>query len=250
MRFADDLIIYASSFAELVDMLDILVEELRAVGLELNAKKSKIFTTDRATVESAHPILVDCADAFIEVMRAMDTHKYLGCCYPGDLLKRGPTILEARLRCAWSKFSLFRHSLVNRHVDIKLRLRLFESVVTPAALYALTTAPLSAKSLERLAVTQRKMLRSIVGWVPLRNEDWADMYRRQRLKLEAALQRHPVRNWVEELISRKEKLRTEIVHCIKNPLTLRVAAWDPQSTFDDKLPIHPRRRRGRPRTVR
>ena len=156
-RFADDLIIYASSFAELVDMLDILVEELRAVGLELNAKKSKIFTTDRATVESAHPILVDCADAFIEVMRAMDTHKYLGCCYPGDLLKREPTILEARLRCAWSKFSLFRHSLVNRHVDIKLRLRLFESVVTPVALYALTTAPLSAKSLERLAVCRNKL---------------------------------------------------------------------------------------------
>ena len=184
------------------------------------------------------------------VMRTTDTHKYLGWCYPGDLLKRGQTILEGRLRCAWAKFNLFRHSLINRHVDVKLRLRLFDSVVTPAVLYSLSTAPLTAKDLERLAVTQRKMIRSIVGWVKLNENDWADMYRRLGAKVDAALQRQPVRTWVEALESRKEMLRSDILHQRRNALTLRVAAWDPQTIFDDKLPTQPKRKRGRPHTTR
>ena len=41
VRFADDLIIYACSLEEFTEMLDLLVEEFRIVGLEFNAKKSK-----------------------------------------------------------------------------------------------------------------------------------------------------------------------------------------------------------------
>ena len=46
VRFADDLIIYANSFAEL-EVVDGLVAEFVLVGLELNTKKSKIFTLDK-----------------------------------------------------------------------------------------------------------------------------------------------------------------------------------------------------------
>ena len=123
-------------------------------------------------------------------------------------------------------------------------------VVAPAVLYSLPTAPLTAKDLERLAVTQRKMIRSIVGWVKLNEDDWADMYRRLGAKVDAALQRQPVRTWVEALESRKEMLRSDILHQRRKALTLRVATWDPQAIFDDKLPTQPKRKRGRPRTTR
>lgn len=63
----------------------------------------------------------------IEVARAKETHKYLGASLPGDLRVRGKANLAHRLKCAWSKFHLFHASLTNKHVNIKLRLRLFDT---------------------------------------------------------------------------------------------------------------------------
>ena len=115
-------------------MLEMLIEELRRVGLDLNSKKSKILTLDEGVCNAASPVLVEIADGFIEVLRSGDQHKYLGAALPGDLRKRGGTILAHRLHCAWSKFHMFKHALTNRHVDKKLRLKLFDSVVSPFAL--------------------------------------------------------------------------------------------------------------------
>ena len=65
------------------------------------------------------PILVETGASFIEVARRNQHHTYLGNSFAGDLRKRGKGILANRLSCAWSKFHLFRHSLTNKHVDIK-----------------------------------------------------------------------------------------------------------------------------------
>ena len=58
---------------------------------------------------------------------------------------------------------MFRPSLTNRHLDIRLRLKLFDAVESPTTLYGLATAPLTAAVLERLAVAQRKMLYTPYG---------------------------------------------------------------------------------------
>jgi len=152
VRFADDLIIYANSLNELAEMLDLLVIEFRSAGLELNAKKSKLFTLAEDIISYDSPFLVEAGGAFIEVARKNDRNSYLGSSFIGDLRNRGRGILANRIRCAWFKFHLFKHSLTNKHVDIKLRLRLFEAVVSPAALYGLSTAPLTAAGLELLAL--------------------------------------------------------------------------------------------------
>ena len=65
---------------------------------------------------------------------------------------------------------------------IKLRFKLFESVVSPSLLYGLTTAPLTQVDYGTVDAAQRKMLRSVVGHVPCRNDDWADMHRRMSEK--------------------------------------------------------------------
>ena len=162
VRFADDLVLYANSAEELARMLDLLAEELAKVGLTLNAKKSKIFTTCSDHVNSDVPIFLDAAGDFIEVARAADLHKYLGCMIPGDLKRRGRANLEHRLHCAWAKFGMFKHALTDKHVDMKLRLRLLDAVVTPCALYGLTASPLTKKDEEHLSLAQRNMLRLMV----------------------------------------------------------------------------------------
>ena len=123
-------------------------------------------------------------------MRGREVHKYLRNAYPGALKNRGNTIVSNRLRCAWSKYNFFRHSLFDRHVDVKLRPKLFDSVVSPSACYGLPTAPLTKADLEELDVAQRKKLRRIVGYVARHGDEWEDFHRRMRCTLDAALSRH------------------------------------------------------------
>ena len=226
VRFADDLIIYAHSLEELVEMVELLVQELARAGLSLNARKSKVFTLDAGYCDSASPVYVDISDGMVEIVRGSDTHKYLGVALPGQLRRRGDTILAHRLKCAWSKFHMFRAALTNKHVDVRLRFRLFDAVVTPCAVYGLSTAPLTAAALERLAVTQRKMFRLMVGYVKSPDDSWADMNRRLSAKIERALERFPVRLWKEELAKNKQKLATKIASGSAPDLVRKIHAWD------------------------
>ena len=249
VRFADDLIIYSTDEAELADMLDMLAEELAKVGLTMNSKKCKIFTTSIDSVSCCVPLFLDAAGGFIEILRANDSHKYLGCLLPGDLRQRGRANLQYRLRCAWGKFHEFKRALTDKYVDVKLRLRLFDAVVTPCALYGLTTSPLTAKDEEQLATTQRKMLRLIIGYVKGDGDSWADMYRRLRLRLASAMAKKPVKEWVLLLKQKKQSLLDQITSGARNSLTCRLAAWRPDLEKDWKLCQSPCRGRGRPRAV-
>ena len=181
-------------------------------------------------------------------MRATETHKYLGAAYPGNLSNRGSVIFEHRLRCAWSKFHSIRETLTNRHVDVHLRLKLFDAVVTPAALYGLTTTPMVQKHCSRLGVTQRKMLRLIIGYTKHPEDTWAGMYRRLRQRLLAATSKHPIREWEQELSRRTRKFYDELLTCQRNRLSVRVFYWDPTCIRDPKSSHQPRRKRGRPCT--
>ena len=248
VRYADDLIIYSNSVAELEEMLEILVEELGKIGLAVNAKKCKIFTNNEDVAHSGMQLFIDSGDGFMEVTRTGEFHKYLGRMLPGHLANRGKVNLDYRVRCAWSKFKTFRHALTDKHIDVKLRLRLFDIVVTPSALYGLSSTPLTATNFEHLAVTQRKMLRLIVGYVKGPDDSRADMYRRLRDKIGAALQRHTIRDWVETLKADKQLLSAQVQSGERCLLTCQVTQWHPPAEDDPNLAHTPRRKRGRPRT--
>ena len=57
-------------------------------------------------------------------------HKYLGRHICGHSQNRGETELNHRIAQAWGKFHKHRQTL-NRNVPIGLRLKLFDSTVTP-----------------------------------------------------------------------------------------------------------------------
>ena len=70
--------------------------------------------------------------------------------------------MDHRIACAWGKFRALQKTFVNKHMDVGLRLRLFDAVVAPTAVYSLSTAPMTDYLHSRLDVSQRKMLRVIV----------------------------------------------------------------------------------------
>ena len=242
VRFADDLIIYASTMNELTDMLDMLADEFKIMGLELNGSKSKIFSTDPNVFANDNPSYVNTADDMIEIVRANQTHKYLGTSLQGDLRLRGKSNLAYRLKCAWSKFHALYNPLTNKHVAIKLRLRLFDAVVTPTVLYGLISSPLNSHDYDRLAITQRKMLREMVGWVKLPDDEWNDVFRRLRIKIQKATDQYPIRMWADEMTLRKTNLQMQIDNGERNGLTMKVVEWDLANVNDKK------RKRGRPRS--
>ena len=191
-RYADDLLLFGNSLEEVTDMMEKLVSELCVAGLSVNGAKTKIITTDNAAACSNVPLYVDVAGCMVEVLQQQATHKYLGRLFSGDLTKRGETNLCHRLQCGWMKYSQLRQTLQNKNIPIRLRFKLFDATVTPTVLYSLSSTPLTSGQVGRLDACQRKMMRKIVGWTRLNDEDWSVTGSRMKAKLEAAMQLHPV----------------------------------------------------------
>ena len=144
LRYADDLLLFGKSLAEVLEMLEILSAELVGVGLSINGSKTKILTTDLNASSSENPLYVDIAGSMVEVLRRGTVHKYLGKAFCGNLRNRGQCNLSHRMQCAWWKFHELRTTLENKNIPLKLRLKLFDAVVSPTILYSLSTTPLTS----------------------------------------------------------------------------------------------------------
>ena len=107
---------------------------------------------------------------------------------PGNLYERARVEINHRIQSAWYKYSLHARILTNQNISVKLRLKLFDAVVTPSILFGLAAIPMHQMALEKIAVTQRKMIRKIVGWVRVANEPWETTMRRMNQRMERALQ--------------------------------------------------------------
>jgi len=97
IRYADDLILYATSSDDICFMLEALQNELRNVGLHLNPSKTKAFTSKN----NLQPMFLDIAGNFVDVMTNNETHKYLGRKLCAQLSVRSAVQLSFRVQCAW-----------------------------------------------------------------------------------------------------------------------------------------------------
>ena len=128
------------------------MEELNKIGLHLSPLKTKILTD----VGVGAPLYLDIAGSMLEVLMHADVHKYLGRQISGNLSQRQVAELHHMIRVAWYKFQRHRKVLTNKHVSIKLRLKLFDAVVTPTILYG---NPLSASKVGCVAKTDAQINR-------------------------------------------------------------------------------------------
>ena len=109
-----------------------MVRILHQIGFQLIAAKSKIFTTKQLD----HPMYVEVSQDLVHVLHEGSSHKYLGRHIPGNLKQRGCLEIHHRKTIAWAKFNKHRTILTNKHVSLKLRLKFFNAVVTPACCHA------------------------------------------------------------------------------------------------------------------
>ena len=189
-RYTDDVMLFAKSIGEVVEMVELLIEEFAKFGLELNASKTKIITND--VVEY---MFVDIGGSMVSIVDSTGEHRFLGRYLSGDLDRRANVEVQHRIKTAWMKFGQHTNTLCNRNISIKLRLKLFDSVVSPSLLFGLAILPLQASCIEKLDIIQRKMLRKIVGWVRIPEELWNETMRRMFAKVEHALKTCKVKVW-------------------------------------------------------
>ena len=145
------------------------------------------------------------------------------------------------------KFWQFKHSLCNRHVNTRLRLRLFDAVNTPTAFYGLETAPLTACHNERMDALQRKVLRTTASWNHKDSDNWETMGKPMKTRLHIALLLFPIKPWSETIAFKKSALINRIQSGQAPAWTCAAAEWSPIECrhFNRN---HPRQNVGRPRT--
>ena len=69
--------------------------------------------------------------------------------------------LDNRIAAAWGSFHEHKSELCSKHYSLKDRVKLFEAVVTPTALYGASTWTLKLDMVKQLKTAWRKMLRYV-----------------------------------------------------------------------------------------
>lgn len=175
-------------------MTELLIEDFSKIGLHLNASKTKILTTDLFDYE-----FLEIGGNMVEILHGNSTHRFLGRHLPGILENRGDVEVSHRIQAAWMKYGQFSRILSNRKISVKLRLKLFDAIVSPTLLFGLSILPIRQSHLEKIDVVQNKMLRKIIGWVRLSTDNWETTMRRMSSRLNRALNHHPITSWSEKV---------------------------------------------------
>ena len=242
-RYADDVMLVAKSLQEATEMVELLIEEFAKFGLELNSSKTKIITNEVVSYQ-----FVDIAGSMVEVLGSNDEHRFLGRYLSGNLDNRAHVEVQHRIQVAWMKFSQHSKTLCNKNISIKLRMRLFESTVSPSLLFGLAILPLHASSMEKLNIVQRKMVRKIVGWVRLPEEPWENTMRRMGTRVNRVVGQSKMREWSTRLLDTQWKFVGRLKMLPTTSWPSRAAFWQPLEIDDLSCDFVPHRTRGRPYT--
>ncbi|GFO18604.1 cyclin-dependent kinase-like 2 [Plakobranchus ocellatus] len=159
LRYADDTVLIAENKEDLQKLLNIVEEESRKKGLELNSKKTEVMVISRKQ-ESPK------CDIFINKVKLKQTEKfnYLGTIISND----GKTNREISARTAQAKinFQKMKTILTNKHISIETRKRALQCYIEPVLMYGCEAWPISKQIQNKQKATEmwflRRMLR--ISW--------------------------------------------------------------------------------------
>ena len=221
LRFADDVILVASSRADIRKMILDLKKEAARFGMKINASKTKVMATDPAARESP----LKCGELAVQVLQAGESEKYLGRKLSVD--DYHACELNHRLATGWAAFFKFKGALCNKGIPLSDRAALFEAVVTPCVLYACGTWVLTADMVRKLRSTQRKMFRRIVRILRRPGEPWPDYVSRATHTSEDSIFAVGAKDWVTLQDSRKLELATKCMLHNSARWSNRLLQWKP-----------------------
>ena len=254
LRFADDVLLFATTLPQLTTMLNDLHDIAGRCGLELHPDKTVILSNLSTRRGRQAPKSVEVGGRNVQVLPYTDTTKYLG--RKLTFNDHHAVEIDNRLATAWRKFNALRDELTNKRYSLHARLRLFHTTITPTALYgssSWTTTKLLTTKLQR---AQRRMLRLIVG-TPRRRidastdatneqttttEPWPTYIKRATAIAERQLHNLNIESWPTTFWRRKWQWAHHIATQHHTRWGYQAICWKPQHT--DKRQT--RRRQGHP----
>eukprot|EP00959_Pyramimonas_sp_CCMP1952_P231723 4843207-Pyramimonas_sp.AAC.1 len=149
------------------------------------------------------------------------------------------------MAAAWRAFANFKHMLCSRRHALASRFKLFDTVITPAALYGSSAWTVKEDARKRLLTAWRKMLRKIVQ-VPRRcQETWVEYVIRSARECEKYMQKFGRRDWAAVQKGRKSHFATAASNDTQATWSTRLPQWKPFFRTAAQRPLgRPRKRWG------
>ena len=169
LRYADDIVLIATSAAALQQLIDRVNEVSKEYGLEINIKKTKtmVVAKTRETVQ------LTCNGEYLEQVEAF---RYLGALI--DDTGDGSKEMRARLGMARTTMSSLDCLWRDRSVSNMLKRRVMEAMVWSVALYESEAWTLKAADRRRLTAFEMTMYRRMlrVDWREPGNTEQMSQY--------------------------------------------------------------------------
>ena len=159
LRFADDVMLFATSKEQIQKMMCEFKKATEKVGLRIHPDKTKILS-NQSTINSDTKKHIEVDDMSIEILTRNESVKYLG--QRISFYQQETTEIKSRIRAAWATFHKYRQELTSKNYMLKHRLRLFDATVSPTICYAAGTWAPNKEHERMIQSTQRKMLRLII----------------------------------------------------------------------------------------
>ena len=161
----------------------------------------------------------------------------MGRCLPGELQKRGEVECQHRFQAAWYNFHNYSKVLLNHHVPIKLRLKLFDAVVSPCVLFGMSVLPIYQNMMDKFDITRRKMLRKMVGWVRYPEEEWSCTMKRMNDRVNSALEQWPCKAWSERIFLSQWQYDCRVRMLPESSWVKFTCMWEPHRVVDVALSV-------------
>lgn len=239
LRFADDVVLVARTKNDIRKMLNALAAQALRYGLKINFDKTMVLTWDHLASGCDS---LQVGPSTVKILRETESEKCLGrkLCFN----HHQEVELDHRIAAAWSSFHKHKAELCSKHYALESRLKLFETVVTPTALYGCSAWALTSRMGNTSKTTRRKMLRYVLrihrkkaGPDP---EDWVDYMRRSAKQVDELSAKFGLEDWIMTYRRRKWTFAGQTARRAHGRWTTKALAWKPHHGHG--------RSRGRPRT--
>ena len=215
IMFADDCLLFAPNKKTLRRMMAEFSDACSEVGLNINPKKSEYLNNqnDNTPLKFRGSELHPKSDV-----------KYLGVTISidGDWSKE----IRRRISSGWAGFNTYRSILKAKSFPMRMKRKLFNSVILPRLLYGCESWAVSKSSMNQLRVVQRKMERAMLN-----------VHLQDRLSSTVISGITRLKDVAEEAASLKYNFAYRLAHMSPKRWSLAVSEW---------RPFNRKRVRGRP----
>ena len=129
LRFADDVMLFATSKEQTRKMMCDFKKATEKVGLRVHTQTRRRFSATRAPSIRTQKKHLEVGDMSIEILTRNESVKHLG--QRISFYQQETIEIKSRIRAVWATFHNYRQELTSKNYLLKHRLRLFDATVSP-----------------------------------------------------------------------------------------------------------------------